>query len=95
MDFHLRIAEAPQHDLLLEQLAALQAQTRQAAFYAHLYDDPQDVVEDHRRLLVALRTGDPARAAAAMRAHIEASGQKLLSRMTTMERDRSLVGATR
>jgi len=95
MDFHHRIAEAPKHVLLLEQLTALQAQTRQAAFYAHLYDDAHDVVEDHRRLLDAMRTGDPAHAAGAMRAHIEASGRMLLSRMANLELEGPLVAAPR
>ena len=87
MDFHRQIAETCQHELLLEHLAALQAQTRRATFYTRLYDVVRDVVGDHVPLLDAIRSGDPDRAAREVKEHIENAGQLLLQRMEVIERD--------
>lgn len=87
MDFHRQIAERCGHELLLEHLSTLQAQSRQATFYARLYDAVKDVVQDHEPLLEAMKSGDGNRAAHEVRHHIESAGAIMVDRMAALQKE--------
>lgn len=86
MDFHRRVAMGSHQELLLEHLAALRLQTRQAIAYTKIYDsDLEGEAESHRPILDAVIAGDPARASAAVRLHITVAAERLLARMAGSE----------
>jgi DNA-binding GntR family transcriptional regulator len=82
MAFHGTLAATSGHELLLEHLAALRLQTRQAIFYTKLYaSDREGEIEAHAPIVEAVAAGDAARAASVVRAHIVKSGEQLLAHM--------------
>ncbi len=86
MEFHRRISAACGHDLVLEHLASLQAQTRRFILATKLYEsDLEGEVDSHLPVLLAITSGDPGRAESAVRDHITRSGQLLLARMAEVE----------
>jgi DNA-binding GntR family transcriptional regulator len=82
MDFHGTLAAPCRHELLLEHLAQLRLQTRQAIFYTKLYaSDREGEAEAHAPIVEAVVAGDPVRAARVVRDHIVSAGEQLLARM--------------
>ena len=74
-DFHAAICAQSGRPRLIEQTARLR---RHVAPYLRVhvgvYDPPEMLGSEHRTLLAALRAGDPARAEAALREHVERGG---------------------
>jgi DNA-binding GntR family transcriptional regulator len=82
MRFHWAVCSTCGHEILLDQLRALQAQTRQFIFYTKFYDsDAVGEVEAHLPILTAIRAFEPERAEQAMRDHIVSAGERLLVEM--------------
>lgn len=82
MAFHWSVCSTCGHEILLEHLRGLQAQTRQFIFYTKFYgSDSEGEVEAHQPILTAIRTFAPERAEHAMRDHIVNAGERLLVEM--------------
>jgi DNA-binding GntR family transcriptional regulator len=82
MEFHGALVAPCRHELLLEHLAALRLQTRQAIFYTKIFaSDREGEAESHAPIVDAVAAGDPARAAQVVRDHIVNAGEQLLARM--------------
>src|SRR5262249_19026662 len=82
MAFHWAICAPCGHELLLEQLRGLQVRTRQCIYYTKFYEsDVESEVAAHTPPRRATQSGEPARAGAAMRAHIAPAGERLLVRL--------------
>lgn len=62
-------------EAMTSELRLVMAQTRME------YADPRQVGREHREILDGLRSGDPSRAEAAVRAHLEEGVQTLLSQL--------------
>ncbi|HEY6887487.1 MAG TPA: GntR family transcriptional regulator [Solirubrobacter sp.] len=62
-------------EAMTSELRLVMAQTRTE------YTDPRQVGREHREILDGLRSGDPSRAEAAVRAHLEEGVQTLLSQL--------------
>jgi DNA-binding GntR family transcriptional regulator len=82
MEFHGALAAPCRHELLLDHLAALRVQTRQAIFYTKLYaSDREGEAETHAPIVEEVAAGDPVRAAQVVHDHIVNAGEQLLARM--------------
>jgi len=93
--FHLGVAEAAHSPRLLEAMTEVQGQmTDLIAAIAH----PEEVLgrsnDQHRKLIKALRKGDPAGAARLMREHIEATEHILAGLLPTQPRMRVPLGSS-
>jgi DNA-binding GntR family transcriptional regulator len=89
MRFHWSICSTCGHEILLEQLGALQAQTRQFIFYTKFYDsDIVGEVEAHLPVLTAIRAFASDQAEQAMRNHILSAGERLLVSMVEKAHDK-------
>jgi DNA-binding GntR family transcriptional regulator len=81
MAFHAAIVAMLDSSKLDEFYAEL---TRELRFYLMVlsaqdreYDNPAALLAEHQAILTAIRSGDPARAAAEVRSHIETNGRRL------------------
>jgi len=82
MAFHWAICAPCGHELLLEQLRALQVRTRQCIYHTKFYEsDVESEVAAHTPLLRAILSGEADRAETAMRDHIAKAGERLLVRL--------------
>jgi DNA-binding GntR family transcriptional regulator len=87
MGLHWALCAPCGHELLLDQLSALQTQTRACIFLTKFYgSDVDSEIEAHAPILAAVRSCDTDRAEAAMRNHISSAGERLLIRMTEVQR---------
>jgi DNA-binding GntR family transcriptional regulator len=77
--FHDLIARASGNPVLTRMLDLLRNQVNlvRMALWARMPARPQETLRQHRRILEALRSGDPEAAAAAARAHLQSSWQSL------------------
>ncbi|MDQ6672858.1 MAG: GntR family transcriptional regulator [Chloroflexota bacterium] len=83
MRFHEVLVRASDHQLLLETLAGLRMRVRQAIVFTKLMDsDVENEGDTHRRILVAVQTGDPAIAAAMVHEHITQAGELLVDKLS-------------
>jgi DNA-binding GntR family transcriptional regulator len=74
-DFHAAICAMSGRARLIEQTARLRRHVEPyLRVHVGVYDPPEMLGSEHRELLAALRAGDPARAEAAMREHVERGG---------------------
>lgn len=90
MHFHEVLARASHHSLLLETLAGLRLRMRQAIVFTKLMgSDVETEGVTHRRILEAVRSGDPSVAAAAIHKHITQSGELLVDKLSEAEGGRS------
>lgn len=88
MDFHTALSALSGHELLIEQLAAIQVHSRRVLFYSDLYrPTPEVVVQRHRDLLDVLRAGDPFQVSLAVDRHITGPNQDIVDRMRALKRD--------
>ena len=82
MQFHDLLSRASEHQVLLEVLDSLRLQMRQFIVYTKLMGSDQEPEHvTHGRLLEAVESGDPDRAARAVHAHIHEAGKLLLSKL--------------
>jgi DNA-binding GntR family transcriptional regulator len=82
MEFHRRLAAYSGHELLQEQLSALQNQTRRFLVSVRQYQaEMATLVDSHLPIIEALATGDPEQLERASYEHVTKSGQRLLARM--------------
>lgn len=82
MHFHDLLTRESDHQVLLEMLGSLRLQTRQFIVYTKLMgSDVEPEHTTHRRLLEAVESNDPDRAASAVRDHIIQAGRQLLSKL--------------
>lgn len=82
MQFHDLLTRESEHQVLLEVLDSLRLQMRQFIVYTKLMgsdEEPEQVT--HGRLLDAVESDDPDRAAQAVHAHILEAGKLLLSKL--------------
>jgi DNA-binding GntR family transcriptional regulator len=82
MQFHDLLTRESDHQVLLEVLGSLRLQMRQFIVYTKLMGsdvEPEHVT--HHRLLEAVESDDPDRAANAVRDHIMDAGKQLLSKL--------------
>ena len=93
MAFHAAIVAMLDSSRLEEFYAEL---TRELRFYLMVlsmedreYDNPAALLAEHEAILTAIRSGDPGRAAAAARSHIETSARRLKEILTERERRNS------
>jgi DNA-binding GntR family transcriptional regulator len=88
MQLHDLLTRESDHQVLLEVLDSLRLQMRQFIVSTKLMgsdEEPEHVT--HGRLLAAVESGDPARAAAAVRHHIHEAGKLLLSKLEAEDAD--------
>ena len=88
MQLHDLLTRESDHQVLLEVLDSLRLQMRQFIVYTKLMgsdEEPEHVT--HGRLLEAVESGDPARAAEAVRQHIHEAGKLLLSKLDAEDVD--------
>jgi DNA-binding GntR family transcriptional regulator len=76
--FHDTIAEASGNAPARQALAALNAQIHVSRLYLAAQTGAEETAAEHRRLLTALETRDPAAAEAAMTDHLEGSRKRLV-----------------
>ena len=82
MQLHELLTRESEHQVLLEVLDSLRLQMRQFIVYTKLMgSDEEPEYVTHRRLLEAVESGDPARAAQAVHGHIHEAGKLLLSKL--------------
>lgn len=82
MDFHTALSALSGHDMLMEHLAAIRVHSQRLLSYIDFYrPHPEVVVQRHRDLLTALRTGDADRVALAIEEHIVGPGRDIVVRM--------------
>lgn len=82
MAFHWELCSPCGHGMLLEFLKRLQNATRQSMVHMKVYgSDAEGEVESHSPILHAVRARDAEGAATAMRNHINAHGERLLTRL--------------
>jgi len=86
LHFHELICVASRHSRLQEAVAAMRTQTelflRRTRPSQGILTDADDLADDHRAILEAVRSGDPALAEQRMRDHIESSGLRLIKGVT-------------
>ena len=88
MDFHTALSALSGHELLIEQLSAIQVHSRRVLFYSDLYrPTPEVVVQRHRDLLEVLRGGDPYEVSLAVDRHVTGPNRDVVERMRALERD--------
>jgi DNA-binding GntR family transcriptional regulator len=79
---HRQIWSGSDNDLLHDLMKTLALQTRRLLLYNKVFRaSPDEEIASHRELVEAVLTGDPARAEAAVRAHIAQSAQRVLTQM--------------
>lgn len=81
-EFHLQIARCARNDAVVKVMGAISGLVRHALSLHRIKTwnipgRPQQVVEQHRRIVEAIRARDPAAAEAAMREHLESVEQLL------------------
>ncbi|MBN1318660.1 MAG: GntR family transcriptional regulator [Anaerolineales bacterium] len=84
-EFHQRICEPCDNELLNGILGNLQSKTTLCIQYVRVYDpdDPSREVA-HQEILDAIRTGDPDHAGEVVRKHVADAGARLLARLERM-----------
>jgi DNA-binding GntR family transcriptional regulator len=86
MEFHELLTRESEHQVLLEVLDSLRLQMRQFIVYTKLMgsdEEPEHVT--HGRLVAAVESDDPERAARAVHAHIHEAGKLLLSKLEPID----------
>jgi DNA-binding GntR family transcriptional regulator len=79
---HREIWSHCDHLLLRELMTTLQLQTRRLLIYNKVFRTPvEEEIATHQELVVAVLSGDPARAEAAMTEHVTQSAERVLARM--------------
>jgi DNA-binding GntR family transcriptional regulator len=88
MAFHWALCAPCGHGMLLETLKRLQHVTRQSMVHMKVYgSDAEGEVESHTPILRAVRDRDADGAAAAVRDHINAHGERLLMKLLEQHED--------
>jgi len=82
IEFHHKICEPSNHELLMRMLSTIQLIARLCILNLNLYDSrlhPQDL--HHNKILMAIKKGDPATAEAEVREHLVDSRDVLMERI--------------
>ncbi|MCI5075244.1 GntR family transcriptional regulator [Oricola sp.] len=86
MHFHWVLCRLCEHELLLDTLQRLQSATRLSLLHMKVYGtDAEGEVESHAPILAAVRKRDAEGAAAALRDHINAHGERLLFKLIELQ----------
>lgn len=89
--FHRAVFSRCAHRMLLDQLTYLQVLARRVVITNQLLsDDAPTLVGQHRAIMEAVESGEPARAEAAVRAHVIEGGELLLERVRRTARQADL-----